>query len=197
MDQIVERPLTQADIGVGEALGLDSKGRPRKRGRRRWSYALAALIAIGGFYAAWSWWSADAAAIVYDTVPATKDNLTVTVSATGTLQPLTQVDISSELSGVMRNVLVDENHLVKKRDVLAELDTTRTVAQVEGAKAAALAAEAKLEDARTTLKESEQSFERAPFGEQDVEDAALGEGPLDDPTGPDRHIDDAARRGAQ
>src|SRR5262245_41173742 len=153
MDQIVERPLPQAEIGVGEALGLDSKGRPRKRHRRRWFYALAALMAIGGGYAGWSWWSADAAAIVYNTVPAAKDSLTVTVSATGTLQPLTQVDISSELSGVMRNVMVDENHLVKSGDVLAELDTTRTVAQVEGAKASELAAEAKLEDANTTLKE--------------------------------------------
>ena len=110
---------------------------------------------------AYSWLGADAAAVVYNTVPAAKDSLTVTVSATGTLQPLTQVDISSELSGVVRSVLVNENDLVKKGDVLAELDTTRIAAQVDGAKASALAAEARVEDARTTLKESEQTFARA------------------------------------
>lgn len=161
MDQIVGTPRAQVEIKIEEALGLDSKGRPRKRSRRRWYYTLAALLVLGGGYAAWSWFGKDAAAVVYDTVPAAKDNLTVTVSATGTLQPLTQVDISSELSGVMRSVLVNENDLVKKGDVLAELDTTRIVAQVDGARASALAAEAKVEDARTTLKESEQALTRA------------------------------------
>lgn len=161
MDQIVRTPKPQAEVGIAEALGLDSKGRPRKRSRRRWAYALAALVALGVGYAGWSGFGDDAAGVVYDTVPAAKDSLTVTVSATGTLQPLTQVDISSELSGVVRTVLVNENDLVRQGDVLAELDTTRIVAQVEGARASALAAEAKVEDARTTLKESEQALTRA------------------------------------
>lgn len=161
MDQIIRTPKPQVEIKIEEALGLDSKGRPRKRNRRRWYYVLAALLVMGGGYAAWSWFGADAEAVVYDTVPAAKDSLTVTVSATGTLQPLTQVDISSELSGVVRTVLVNENDLVKKGDVLAELDTTRIVAQVDGARASELAAQAKLEDARTTLKESEQALTRA------------------------------------
>lgn len=159
MHQIVEKP--RDTVSIDEVLGLDSKGRPRKRNRRRWSYALALLIGLGGAYAAYSQFGSDAPAVVYETVPAAKDSLTVTVSATGTLQPLTQVDISSELSGVVRTVLVNENDLVKKGDVLAELDTTRIVAQVEGARASALAAEAKVEDAHTTLKESEQALDRA------------------------------------
>lgn len=159
MHQIVEKP--HDTVSIDEVLGLDSKGRPRRRNRRRWSYALAILVVLGGAYAAYSWFGGDAPTVVYETVPAAKDSLTVTVSATGTLQPLTQVDISSELSGVVRTVLVNENDLVKKGDVLAELDTTRIVAQVEGARASALAAEAKVEDARTTLKESGQALDRA------------------------------------
>ncbi len=159
MHQIVEKP--RDTVSIDEVLGLDSKGRPRRRNRRRWSYALAILVVLGGAYAAYSWFGSDAPTVVYETVPAAKDSLTVTVSATGTLQPLTQVDISSELSGVVRTVLVNENDLVKKGDVLAELDTTRIVAQVEGARASALAAEAKVEDARTTLKESGQALDRA------------------------------------
>ncbi len=159
MHQIVEKP--RDTVSIDEVLGLDSKGRPRRRNRRRWSYALAILVVLGGAYAAYSWFGSDAPTVVYETIPAARDSLTVTVSATGTLQPLTQVDISSELSGVVRTVLVNENDLVKKGDVLAELDTTRIVAQVEGARASALAAEAKVEDARTTLKESGQALDRA------------------------------------
>ena len=135
---------------------------PSKRNRRRWLYALAAIAVHRRrrrrlFLAV----AATARRIVYNTVPAAKDSLTVTVSATGTLQPLTQVDISSELSGVVRTVAVNENDLVHKGDVLAELDTTRLAAQVDGAEASAKAADARVDDARTTLKESEQAL-RAP-----------------------------------
>jgi HlyD family secretion protein len=161
MDQMVKGPGPQAEIGIADALGLDPEGRPSKRRRSRWLYALTGLVLCGAGYGGWQWYAADAATVVYTTVPAARDDLTVTVSATGTLQPLIQVDISSELSGVMRTVLVNENDRVRKGDVLAELDTTRIVAQVEGAKASALAAEAKVEDARTTLKESEQTLSRA------------------------------------
>jgi HlyD family secretion protein len=162
MDQTVSRSAPQAEIGIAQALGLDAKGRPAKRrNRRRWYLALLAIIALGAGYGAYEWFSDDTAAVVYQTVPAEKGDLTVSVTATGTLQPLIQVDLSSELSGVMRTVLVDENDRVKKGDVLAELDTTRISAQVDGAKASALAAEAQVENARTTVAESEKTLVRA------------------------------------
>ena len=160
MDQIVRKPTPETKIAIEAALGLDSKGRSLRRGRRRWLYALAAIAAIGAVAGGYSWLSQEQAKIVYDTVAAEKGGLTVTVSATGTLQPLTQVDISSELSGVVRTVAVEENDLVRKGDVLAELDTTRLAAQVEGAEASAKAAAARVDDARTTLVESKQALAR-------------------------------------
>lgn len=157
MDQIVNRPMTETPGDVEAALGLGGKnGRRRRRG---WLYALGALVLIGvaGFY----FWSAPSSAkISYTTAPAEIGNLVVEVSATGTLQPLTQVDISSELSGVVRSVAAQENQQVRKGDLLAELDTTRLVAQIERAEASVKAAEAKVMDARTTLKETEQALAR-------------------------------------
>ncbi|TIX35673.1 MAG: biotin/lipoyl-binding protein, partial [Mesorhizobium sp.] len=88
-------------------------------------------------------------------------DLTVAVSATGTLQPLTQVDISSELSGVVRSVSVNENQLVKKGDVLAALDTAKLEVQIERAQASAKAAAASVEDATVTLAENEKALVRA------------------------------------
>jgi HlyD family secretion protein len=99
--------------------------------------------------------------IEYATQPAALADLTVEVSATGTLQPLNQVDISSELSGVVRSVSADENQEVKKGDVLAALDTSKLEAQIERAKASAKAAEANVEDAAVTLRENEKALERA------------------------------------
>ncbi len=168
MDQIVnrshgtaERPAgePQASADVEAALGLGGTAGVRKRGRA-WLYGLAAAAAVAlGLL----WWHSGSSSteVSYVTVPAEKADITVEVSATGTLQPLIQVDISSELSGVVRSVAVDENQSVKQGEVLAELDTTRLLAQIDGAKATVKSAEAKIAEAQTTLTESEQAFTRA------------------------------------
>lgn len=158
MDQRIDRPPTRV-AGPEEALGLGKSPRPR---RRRWVVALAAVAVIAAGWYGWSAMTPAAqTAVAYQTVPAKRGNLTVRVSATGTLQPLTQVDISSELSGVMRSVFVDENQQVKAGQVLGELDTTRTQAQVERAQASVQAAEAQVSDAQTTAAEAQRAFQRS------------------------------------
>ncbi|TIT56775.1 MAG: biotin/lipoyl-binding protein, partial [Mesorhizobium sp.] len=117
MDQIVNLPKTESDSAIETALGLDHAG------RRGWLYALLTLIVLVAAFAGYQWYAGTPTRIDYTTVPAAKADLTVQVSATGTLQPLTQVDISSELSGIIRSVSAEENQQVKKGDVLATLDT--------------------------------------------------------------------------
>jgi HlyD family secretion protein len=91
----------------------------------------------------------------YVTGQVTRGDLSVTVTATGTLEPVTQVDVGSELSGIIDTVEVDFNSQVKAGDVLARLDTTSLNAQVIKARAALNSAKAQLTEARTTLKENE------------------------------------------
>lgn len=158
MDQIVNRPKVEA-LSVQSALGLGGGARRKKRGKG-WLVALVTLLAIGGGIAWYSGVGQEPVKISYTTVAAKTGNITVEVSATGTLQPLTQVDISSELSGIIRSVAVDENQRVRKGDVLAALDTVRLSAQVERAGASAKAAAAKVTEARTTLTETEQTLTR-------------------------------------
>ena len=55
----------------------------------------------------------------YVSEPATRGALTVVVTATGSVQPTKKVDVSSELSGTVRSVLVDYNSLVKAGQPLA------------------------------------------------------------------------------
>lgn len=160
MDQIVNRPRTENGPSAEIALGLGRHGRTGKR-FRRWLLALVALALLGAAAYGYTLFGQSSARPAYQTVAAEPGNITVEVSATGTLQPLIQVDISSELSGVMRSVSVEENQRVAKGDVLAELDTVRLAAQVERAEASAKAAAAKVTEARTTLKETEQTLARA------------------------------------
>ncbi|MGB3387699.1 MAG: efflux RND transporter periplasmic adaptor subunit [Pseudaminobacter sp.] len=159
MDQLVNRPATETPDSVQVALDLHPEGRGRRHWRK-WLYTLLALILAAGV-AGYLWIGRSAETVSYVTTPAETGDLTVEVSATGTLQPLIQVDISSELSGVVRSVAVNENQQVLKGDVLAALDTTRLAAQVERAEASAKAAQAKVTDAETTLKETAQALARA------------------------------------
>ena len=159
MDQLVNRPKTENRPSSEPALGLDLKPRPR----RRWTGWLVGLVVLAAVAAGVAYLSLgrSGTTVSYATHAVERGDITVEVSATGTLQPLTQVDISSELSGVVRTVQVDENQRVKKGDVLAELDTVRLAAQVEGSEASVKAAEAKLIEAETTLKETEQALVRS------------------------------------
>jgi HlyD family secretion protein len=59
----------------------------------------------------------------------------VRVTATGSIQPTNKVDISSEMSGVIRSVKVDFNSSVKVGDVMAELDRSKLEASVAAARA--------------------------------------------------------------
>jgi HlyD family secretion protein len=145
---------------IEAVLGLDGRGRRRLWRKRAVWLALAAAL-IG----AMAWWYAasgnQAAAIVYETQPVTRTEIIVTVTATGKIQPTTQVDVSSEMSGVVRTVNVDNNSLVKRGDVLAELDIERLNAQLDRAKATLTAAEARIADARATMAERDIALSRA------------------------------------
>lgn len=68
--------------------------------------------------------------------------------------------MSSEISGVVRTVNVDNNSLVKKGDVLAALDVKRLDAQLLRAKATLASSEAKLADAKATLEQRRLAYER-------------------------------------
>ncbi|KQZ81434.1 hemolysin D [Mesorhizobium sp. Root157] len=160
MDQIVNPPKAESEASIEASLGLDRKGVSSVRRRRVWLYALLALLAAAVAVFAYSRLTAAPMRIEYVAQPATRADLTVEVSATGTLQPLNQVDISSELSGVVRSVSAEENQEVKKGDVLAALDTSKLEAQIERAKASAKAAEANVEDAAVTLRENDKALER-------------------------------------
>ena len=111
-------------------------------------------LAIGAGIYYWQTSAKSSAAPVFVTEPAAKGNLTLSVSANGTLQPTTSVNIGSELSGTVLRVLVDVNDKVKKGQVLVELDTAKLNDQVARSRAALSAANAKVTQAAATVKEA-------------------------------------------
>jgi len=101
----------------------------------------------------------------YSTRTARNGDLTVTVSATGNLKPVNQVDVGSEQSGKITQVFVDVNDRVTKGQKLAELDTRRLVdsinqnrSQVASAQAGVAQAQAQAALAKATLDRQENVF---------------------------------------
>jgi HlyD family secretion protein len=123
----------------------------------RWgAAALAALLLLA---LAWSFVGSERA-VRYITEPATRGNLMVIVTATGSVQPTNKVDVSSELSGTIRKVLVDYNSPVTAGQRLAELDTDKLQATVDSSRAKLVAAKAKVADAEATTVEKERDLAR-------------------------------------
>lgn len=121
---------------------------------------LVLLIIIIGAYLYWQAERAKEALPKYTTREVTRGDLTLTVTANGTIQPTRSINIGSELSGTVRKVNVDVNDVIKKGQVLVELDTSKFSDQVLRSKASLAAAIAKVAQTEATIKETSASLQR-------------------------------------
>src|ERR1700752_316400 len=107
----------------------------------------AVLLAVAGFY----FWGGQTSAAQYLTAKVERGNLRNTVTATGTLQAVTTVQVGSQASGTISALLVDYNSVVKKGQVIAQLDPAVSKAQVDQARANLQEAQASLQYARAAV----------------------------------------------
>jgi HlyD family secretion protein len=143
------------DIDVLLGLGASSA-------LARWKkpVIMGGLVAAGLIVALLVYWGRSVDATGYVTAPVILGDLEVVVTATGSVQPTNQVDVSSELSGIVRRVLVDYNSPVEMGQVLAELDTDKLEATVESARATLKVAKARVNEAEATVLETQRIYER-------------------------------------
>jgi HlyD family secretion protein len=144
---------------LGRLLGIEraSKGLARYAWRIGGLVVLL-LLALAG-YDAWKARTTQSVPI-YETQTVVRGNLHVTVTATGSLEPTRNVNLGSELSGLIESVLVQENDQVKKGETLAVLDSSRLKVQITLDQATLASAQAKLAQSEATVKESTASLER-------------------------------------
>jgi HlyD family secretion protein len=142
---------------VGATLGLAR----HSAGRQRLFWLAASLAAVLVVVVAYLFLlPTEGPALRFETAEVVKGDLTVTVTATGTVQPVNQVDVGSELSGIIDAVYVDFNDRVKRGQVLARLDTDRLEAQVIQSRALLESAKAKQEEAAATVIETQLRYQR-------------------------------------
>ena len=160
-----------AVLGLGQAL--------RPRLNRWWiGGGIAAVLGLAVIARALSGGPATA----YREAAVTKGALMATVTATGTLQPVTTVDIGPEISGQIDTVNVDFNDRVKAGQVLAVMDKDLMNAHVLQSRASLAAARARVQDAKATeietntkLQRISELFKRGNASKQELDSAEAAE----------------------
>src|SRR6266550_150019 len=109
--------------------------------------ASVALLAVAGYY----FWGNQSSAPQYMTAKVERGNLRNTVTATGTLQAVTTVQVGSQASGTLSALNADFNSVVKKSQVVAQLDPSVSKAQVDQSRAALQQAQASLQQATASV----------------------------------------------
>jgi HlyD family secretion protein len=96
----------------------------------------------------------------FRTDPVTKGDIQQTVTATGTVNAVTTVQVGTQVSGTIKTLYVDFNSRVKKGQIIAQIDPSTFESQVLQAQANLLSAQANLEKAQTTLANDKKTFDR-------------------------------------
>lgn len=116
----------------------------------------AATIAAGAFLG-----RTDAAGVDVGTDLVTRGSIVTNVSATGTLEAVTTVQVGSQVSGVIEALYADFNSIVRKGQVLARLDQSLFQAAIDQAQANLIRAEADYERVRVALTDADAKLARA------------------------------------
>lgn len=124
--------------------------------------ASAVVLALAGGGAGW-WWTqqSDSSAVAWRTGVVERGSLQATVSASGTVNPVTQVSVGSQVSGQVRQVLVDFNAEVKAGQLIAEIDPETFEYRVRSAQADLDAARASVLTAQANAAASRAAISRA------------------------------------
>lgn len=104
------------------------------------------------------------------TKEATKSNLITTVSATGTVEPITLVEIGTQVSGVISKIYVDYNSEVKAGQVIAELDKRMLSSELETAQASLKSKQVELQQQLRNYNRNKELWEKQAISKADWED---------------------------
>ncbi|MDP1612438.1 MAG: efflux RND transporter periplasmic adaptor subunit [Sulfuritalea sp.] len=118
------------------------------------------LLPAAGYFAWQTWFAAGDPADKVLTAAATRGNLEDTVTATGTLQPKEFVDVGTQVSGQIKKLHVDIGAVVKKGQLLAEIDPSVYQAKVDGDRAQLQNQQAQLADRQAQLVLAELQLKR-------------------------------------
>lgn len=97
---------------------------------------LLVAVVIAAALAAWGLWRPSASGkLTFATTRVERGTIGSSITATGTIEPITQVEVGTQVSGIIAKIYVDYNSVVKKGQLLAELDKTNLENALQSAEA--------------------------------------------------------------
>lgn len=102
-----------------------------------------------------------------------KQDIVTSVTATGTIEPVTSVDVGTQVSGIISKLYVDYNSVVKAGEVIAELDRTNLMSELNSAQASLKSAQSNLDYQKTNHERYKALYDKGLISANDYEQARL------------------------
>ena len=113
------------------------------------------------------------AGVTYVTATVQNSSLTTSVTATGTIEPVTSVTVGTQVSGIVAHLYVDYNSIVKKGQVIAELDKTNLLSELASARANLSSAQSNLAYQKSNYERQKTLYDKGLISANDFEQARL------------------------
>ncbi|AVM58628.1 efflux RND transporter periplasmic adaptor subunit [Bacteroides heparinolyticus] len=135
--------------------------------------SIAALLAVG----AGCWLFGESKAnhkVVYETATVTKGEISESITATGTIEPVTEVTVGTQVSGIIDKIYVDYNSTVTKGQLIAEMDRVTLQSELASQRAAYNGAKAEYEYQKKNYERNKGLHEKQLISDVDYEQAVYG-----------------------
>ena len=113
------------------------------------------------------------AKVTYTTAVAEIQNVSTSITATGTIEPVTKVDVGTQVSGIIDKIYVDYNSEVHKGQVIAELDKTNLLSELASAKSNLSNAQSNLNYQSSNYNRYKTLYDKGLVSANDYENARL------------------------
>jgi HlyD family secretion protein len=113
------------------------------------------------------------AGVTYVTATVQNSSLTTSVTATGTIEPVTSVTVGTQVSGIVAHLYVDYNSIVKKGQIIAELDKTNLLSELASARANLSSAQSNLAYQKSNYERQKTLYDKGLISANDFEQARL------------------------
>ena len=113
------------------------------------------------------------AKVEYTSEAAAKQNISTSITATGTIEPVTEVEVGTQVSGIIDRIYVDYNSEVHKGQIIAELDKTNLLSELASAQSNLNNSQASLTYQTANYKRYKALYEKGLVSANDYENAKL------------------------
>ena len=111
--------------------------------------------------------------VTFETAKVEKGNIQTSITATGTIEPVTSVTVGTQVSGIVSHLYVDYNSVVKRGQVIAELDRTNLISELNAQKANLASAQSSLNYQESNFKRYQTLYEKGLVSADEYESARL------------------------